>query len=481
MPVDRSVLPPGAAVPVPSRRALLRAVVGGATGAVLLDPGRALATPAGAVPLREPEVRRSAGGVLDVTLRAARSAVPFGGARRTVMSYEGGVPGPTLVVAPGDVLRVRLVNDLPHPTNLHTHGLHVSGEGIADNVFRHVGPGETADYEIPLRPDHHEGTNWYHPHAHGHSAQQMFEGMAGALVVQRREETGRSTGISRDRVLVLSSTAFTADGAVADPFTTRQDAQVRLVNGQVRPTIGIAPGETQRWRLVNASVNHVFRLRLDGHRTTQVAADGVPFRRALDVDELLLAPGQRADLLVTGGAEGVVELRTLPVDIGFGVVLPAGPVATVACRGAAPAPGPLHAAALLRPFEDLRRRRVAVHREVAFTMAGGFGMDGRPFDPTRVDQTCELGTVEEWTVRNETGLVHPFHSHVNPFQVTHVDGVPVDARSYQDTVLVGKQGGTVTFRTHLQHFPGRAVYHCHFVTHAELGMMAVADVVDPRA
>ena len=70
------------------------------------------------------------------------------------------------------------------------------------------------------------------------------------------------------------------------------------------------------------------------------------------------------------------------------------------------------------------------------SMTGGFNIDGKKFDHDRVDQVVELGALEEWTIVNDSPLVHPFHIHVNPFQVTHIDGAPVDEPSYRDTVTV---------------------------------------------
>ncbi|HYI19996.1 MAG TPA: multicopper oxidase family protein [Solirubrobacteraceae bacterium] len=462
-----------------SRRAFIRAGAGAALGSAfavpLLGAGRARAAAPGA--LVEPPVLRSAHGVLDVTIRAEPGTIVVGGQQRQVLTYNGLTPGPTLVAHPGDTLRIRLVNALATPTNLHTHGLHVSGEGNADNVMVHVHPGEEFSYEIELPADHLPGTNWYHPHVHGNGAQQIFAGMAGMLVVAPRPEAAPPLTGLRDRVLVMHATEWDAAGNVKPPLATDQRNHVRLVNGQLNPQIDIAPGETQRWRLVNTAVNTVLALQLDGHTLTRIAADGNPFKRPVVLETLVLAPGQRADVLVTGGAPGTSVLRTLPFDLGFGVVTREAQIATLVCGGPAATAGAPAIQPLLRPFTDLRRQRPDVCRELAMTTAGGFGIDGKRFDPERVDQVCELGAVEQWTVRNPTGLPHPFHIHVNPFQVTHIDGVPVDSPSYEDTVLIRQNGGSVTFRTRFEDFLGRAVFHCHFVTHSDLGMMGIAEIV----
>jgi FtsP/CotA-like multicopper oxidase with cupredoxin domain len=206
----------GRAGPRPSRRTLLAggAALGGlALGAPLALPRSAFAqshtahtghgeaplgrldTPAPPMdqPLVEPEVRRSKNGVLSTTLRAAYGWRDVGGFRLFLRGYEGGSPGPTLRLEPGDTLRVRLVNDLPpnldempadisHPhlfntTNFHFHGGHVSPSGIADNVMRTMPPGGVYDIAIDLPDDHTAGTYWYHPHHHGSADIQMASGM----------------------------------------------------------------------------------------------------------------------------------------------------------------------------------------------------------------------------------------------------------------------------------------------------------------
>src|SRR5579871_5694997 len=131
-------------------------------------------------PLTEPQVRASAKGLLQTSLRAAYGYRDVGGFRLFVRGYEGGSPGPTLRMKPGDTLKIQLTNDMPpnpdlmpadisHPhqfnnTNFHFHGAHCSPSGIADNVMRSMRPGETYDIEIALPKDHPGGTYWYHPH-----------------------------------------------------------------------------------------------------------------------------------------------------------------------------------------------------------------------------------------------------------------------------------------------------------------------------
>ena len=97
----------------------------------------------GSVAFREPPSVSSHAGVLAVTLRAQRSTIDIGGQQAVAEVYDGSYAPPTLRVRPGDVIRLRLVNQLEQPTNLHTHGLHVSPGGTVRKTLSEWPLGET--------------------------------------------------------------------------------------------------------------------------------------------------------------------------------------------------------------------------------------------------------------------------------------------------------------------------------------------------
>ncbi|MEY2423215.1 MAG: hypothetical protein QOI95_3282 [Acidimicrobiaceae bacterium] len=428
------------------------------------------ASPASGAILVEPPLLSSSGGALSVTLTAGFNDVVVAGATHRTTVYNKMFPAPTLSIAPGDRLAVDVVNNLHEMTNLHTHGLHVSGEGHADNIFVHIQPGNSFDYRYPVPDNHPFGLYWYHPHAHGTGSQQMFGGMAGALIVRGPNVSGL-----RERIMVLQTTEFDRRGRVV-PFPTPTLAtNLRLINGQANPTIDIIQGETQLWRFVNASINSVFELSLSGHKFVQVASDGNPYAGSVRRQTVFLTPGQRADLLVRAGAAGTYELKTLAFTSQGGLSTPEAVLATMHSAVGTPPPAP-NITPLLEPFDDLRTSTVDRQRTLTFSTLGGFMIDGKTFDPDRVDQTIELGALEEWTIQNVSNVFHPFHIHINPFQVTHINGRPVDVPGYQDTVKVDPQG-SVTFRTRFLDYPGRSVFHCHLIPHSDEGMMGVFEVL----
>ena len=469
-------------------------------------------------PLIEPEVREAVDGVLDTTLRAHYAYRDVGGYQLYLRSYEGRAPGPTMRMRPGDTLKVRLINDLPpnrdtppafvdqphqfNMTNFHFHGGHVSPSGISDNVLRAMQPGQSYDIEITLPDDHTAGTYWYHPHRHGAADIQIASGMAGLIVIAGDFDDVPEIAAARDRVMVLGEAVFDAYGTIEsfDVVWRETAARFLTVNGQRAPRIDMRPGEVQRWRLLHAGHQDDFYFLLDGHTLVPIARDGIPLGRldqaplpltdpdAIHAGAMLMAPGQRVDVLVRAGQPGTYELRALPYDQGY--ESPHGLMARVVVSGE-PLPMDLPSTLPPGPFDPIRDDEITGTRQLVFTailpereaaaqwQEFSFLIDGKVFDADRVDQRIALGAVEEWTILNNHIEDHVFHIHVNPFQVTKVNGEPVDP-VWLDTAIVPR-GGSITFRSRFLDFTGRFVLHCHMMNHEELGMMQLVEVYDPDA
>ncbi|GAB5036201.1 multicopper oxidase [Nannochloropsis oceanica] len=282
--------------------------------------------------LRQPEVRRAVNGVLDTTFRIQPTRITNGPVTFSTRTYEGTVPGPTLLLRPGETLRIHQVNGLgaesleedkvvpqtlhwPNTTTIHTHGLHIDPSGIADNMFRTLASGETALSEYHIRGDHQSGTFYYHPHYHGSSTIQMAGGMGGAILIDD-STTLPSPSSPRDLVCVLQHVnvaagtfrnyLYAADSVYHSLLRPRvtyryQDAPGNyfLVNGQFEPKLTLAPGEAVRLRLINAGINDYLLLQLPGCEMYEVAADGASYAGPpREKRTVLLVVGSRKDVLV---------------------------------------------------------------------------------------------------------------------------------------------------------------------------------------
>jgi FtsP/CotA-like multicopper oxidase with cupredoxin domain len=468
--------------------------------------GRLPDNPAPAIdqPLVEPEVRRSVNGTLSTTLRIGYAYRKIGGVRLYVRSYEGGSPGPTLRVKPGDTLRIKLINDLPpnrdalpadvsqphqfNNTNFHFHGSHVSPSGLADNVMRSMTPGHAYDIEIKLPEDHTKGTYWYHPHHHGSADVQMSSGMVGAVVIEGDFDDVPQIASARERLLVLTQVVYDANGMIEDFETLFPETATRFlaINGQRRPIIEMRPGEIQRWRIVNAAYQDDMLLDLEHHDLHAIAYDGIQLGAIQPLKQLLIAPGQRADLLVQASAAGTYALNAVPYDQGH--PSPIGPLAKVVVSGA-PMDMKLPGKLPPPPLQTIKASEITNRRTVTFSATApeadaaghwqefSFFIDGKKFNPDRIDQRVKLGAVEEWTIVNtHEHDDHVFHIHTNPFEVVSVNGKVLAVPEWRDSVIVDCKGGRVVFRSRFLDFTGVYMLHCHMMNHEEMGMMQIVEV-----
>ena len=441
----------------------------------------------------EPEQLYPEDGVLEVDLAPEPRTIDVSGSPILAQPWGDQLHGPTLHLEPGDTLKVDLSNGIEQPTNIHYHGLHVDPKGIGDNVFRTMKPGQGYDSEITIPNDHATGTFWYHVHFHGNTETQVMGGLTGMLIIDGLEDklpeplqdVAQHQLILKDIQTTSSGKAIETDFAKMAP----DKPSTWLVNGYLRPELQpIAPGEVQLWRLSNQSADLFYRIALDDHRFTVLGEDGNPGWETYETDDLVLPPGKRFDVLVQGGEEGTYRLRTLHYDEGFDL-LPEKTLARLPVTGA-PQDDELPGEPLeLTPKStaSLADSPIARRRTFDFTFATGpkgqfeAEINGQMFDPSKVDVVPVLNTVEEWTLTNHSDENHPFHIHVNDFEVISVDGRPYDAHGLQDVVVIPKHGGEVVIRNSFVDFTGEFVFHCHILGHEDAGMMQSVEVVGTPA
>ncbi|ADR36008.1 multicopper oxidase type 3 [Oceanithermus profundus DSM 14977] len=439
----------------------------------------------------DPDVLVSRGGAIEVDLEARFGPTRLAGRSARLFSYGGRVPGPRIEVRPGDEVTLRFSNALPEPTNLHFHGLHVPPTGNADNIFLEIPAGERLTYRFKIPENHPAGTFWYHPHLHGLVAKQVFLGMAGLFVVRGELDRIPEVAAAREQFAVLKDFEV-AGGRVPPPspmeFVRGREGSLVTVNGEVEPEWTVERDGLLRLRLLNASTARFYRLKLEDHPLYLIATDGGALEEPYELDELLLAPGERAEVLVRGEREpGRYTLWALPYNrgnggmgMGGGMMGGAGgdtrprPLAHLvyAGRRKTPLPLPERTGRVPELGAPVRRRRFVLGHSMQPGRGMVFTINGQVFNPGRIDTPVRLGTVEEWEIANMGVLDHPFHLHTNPFQIVSRGGRRERLRAWKDTVLVPVRQ-SVRFRVAFEDFPGNAVYHCHILEHEDLGMMGI--------
>jgi bilirubin oxidase len=425
-----------------------------------------------------------------VARRARKVMLP--GTSTEFWTYNSSVPGPLIEVYEGDTVRIRLENQLAQETTVHWHGLPVPPDQDG-NPMDPVAPGANRLYEFTL-PVGSAGTYWYHPHPHEFTAEQVFRGMAGLFIVRSRTDPVPSA--IEEKLLVVSDLRLAADGTIppnsAMDWQNGREGNYLLVNGQNQPVLSIDPGQSQRWRILNGTNARYLRLALTGHTMTLIGTDGGLLGAPVPgLDEILLAPAERVEVVVTASLTSPASavLQSLPYDRGgMGMIGPSAatiPLLTVNSTTAARAAIALPST--LNPIADLGLPTQS--KSLVFSSGMGMGgmgggmmsflIDGKSFDPARIDLTSRLNEIEQWTIENRSSMDHPFHLHGTQFQVvsrTRSGATTAEPFvAWRDTVNVAAFE-TVTLKV-VQQQLGKRMYHCHILEHESQGMMGVLDVI----
>ncbi|MBX9603892.1 MAG: multicopper oxidase family protein [Bryobacteraceae bacterium] len=438
--------------------------------------------------LSVPRLRGSEGsGVVEATLTASQQWIPAGGRFAYLYAYNGQVPGPVIEARPGDEVRLTLRNELSEPTNLHFHGLHIPSTGNADNVMLRVPPGESQEYSFSIPANHPSGTFWYHPHVHGSAARQVSRGLAGAFLIRNPDDSVPEITRAPEALVVLQDFALDEGGRPVEPnmmdrMRGREGALV-MATGALRPEFEVARDGWLRLRIVNASSSRFYRLRIEEHPMSVVASDGGYLPGPEVRDEVLLTPGERVEVMLSGSRmPGVYRILSLPYNRG-GMGMMGGNNTGATFEVARLRYGSLADSAWDLPENLIRidrlpepsvRRVFQLGQGMGMGMMGGgmnFTINGRTFNEARIDVRAKLNDVEEWEFVNPSSMDHPMHVHTNPFQV--VGGG--SWTGWKDTVLV-KAGGRVSVRSAFRDYEGVSPYHCHILDHEDQGMMGMLEI-----
>jgi FtsP/CotA-like multicopper oxidase with cupredoxin domain len=345
-----------------------------------------------------------------------------------------------------------------------------------------VPPGGSFVYDF-IVPD--AGLFWYHPHVM--SAAAVGFGLYGALLV---DDPTEDVGVPDELVLVLSDIELRPDGTLESPDTGgsggmafgREGNHV-LVNGREVSRMVARSGAPQRWRVVNAAKSRYFDLDLGGQIFTRIGADGGLQQYPEELKDVVLAPGERADLIVAPRAAPGAELvlQSFLYNRGYGST-EARPLVsdlfTIAMTGD-PAVAAMPRPQVRRAIEPLSLAgATAVNLELTITQqANGtfeYRINGEPFLAGK-PIPAKIGETQIWTITNTTVWSHPFHLHGFFFQILDKDGAAVRPLVWKDTINVPYKQ-TMRFVVKFDEREGSWMFHCHILDHAEGGLMGMVEL-----
>ncbi len=462
------------------RRRFIGLAAGSAGAALLFGQGRAFGAPGGTPgppgggggggggtstrnPLKlAPEVSPT------TALTAAPTDFDLGGGKiGHGLGYNSSIPGPTFRARTDDPVSVLLTNGLDDHTTIHWHGMIVPEE--ADGHPKDaVLPGGTYLYQYRLVQ--RATMNWYHPHPHGMTGQQVVQGLAGLFIINDAEEgaLGLPSGPYEIPLVIRDADLDSAGNLTYTDKRAGFLGKVPLLNGTLDAKLGVDRA-LYRFRILNGSSARIYRLTVsDGRPFTLIGNDGGLLPAPVGLAEIEIAPAERIDLLLNLRDIGTENLMLRDLNSGWDL-LELVPTGASGGNGVQPTNLPL-----IEPLGS-----PVVTRDFSFD--GMTRINGQTYDMNRISFQVPKGQTELWRFTTGGNAPHPVHIHGAYFQVQRRIGgrarvFPWEA-GWKDTILL-QDGETVEVLIRFDHYAGIYLMHCHQLGHEDGGMMLNFAVVD---
>lgn len=412
-----------------------------------------------------------------LTTRAYRQALdeqPLG------EEHDYSIPGPTMNMVPGNKYVVRYKNLLPYEavsldhnvlkdpnaSNLHTHGLHISGETPGDDVTRFFEGDRGGDFVYDIPADHMGGTFWYHAHHHGSTFLQVSTGGFGLIVV---DDTGDNippnVAAMTEREVLIGFLDPSNAGTGGDTLVGGTLGATWTVNGLVNGDLHVPGNEWQHWRVLLADADAKQKDVSVGSQCEMVlmARDGVwrtEVPKQIPTNSLSLTGASRADLAVRCSGNATISVGNTVV-------------ANVVADGTGnAAPNPYNTDGASTWFSQrpnyLRDLRDEVVDNTETVRMGARTINGSKFEKDVATFELNADGLQEWSLKGATN--HPFHLHIYHVQMDGTcgefeDGEYYDVVADNCTLRFDLNAATSTV------YEGRTIMHCHILEHEDQGAM----------
>lgn len=414
--------------------------------------------------------------------------------------FNNSLPGPTIRKNRGDSVTIRFNNDIGQRSIIHWHGFIVPPD--MDGHPKDVITSGTYDYHYTI--NQRAGTYWYHPHPHHITGEQVYKGLAGFYFVNDEEEEALNLP-SGDREIPLVIQDRRADSSGEIVYNPSRPERMMtgflgdfiLVNGAPQPYHEVEPG-VYRLRILNGSNARMYNVAFRNDVPfTLIGTDGGLLPEPVEITELLMAPGERADILMDFNRD-FSDNRVQLISKAFEVPSGGGMMGMRGMMGGGPEQGTAFTLMEFRIEGESSNESVSLPEQLsrsdfpepqdadnrrtirlAMEMMTGHTINGRQFEMRRVDEQVNQGATEIWDFVNESNVPHPMHIHAVQFKVLERSGgrglLPTET-GWKDTVLV-MPGERVSVIMTFDAPKGVYVFHCHNLEHEDNGMMANLEII----
>ncbi|HEU5033838.1 MAG TPA: multicopper oxidase domain-containing protein [Mycobacteriales bacterium] len=449
------------------------------------------------------------GSKLRIPIKRANVQVLPTGPATQMWTYGGTYPGPTIVRPAGHDTKVTFVNHLPKSVGaltVHFHGDHHKAANDGQPTRHLIRSGDARTYDYPLtdngRPER-AAFDFYHDHRMDETARNNWFGLQGMfLVTDGKSKKLGLPGGQYDVPLMVSERSFTSTNQLVNSFPAHpkmvltgpqappNDATVGdhiLVDGKFAPYLNVA-AHRYRLRLLNTSpfTSYDFALS-DGRPFFQVGTGNGLLPRTVVRQDILLGPAQRADVIVDFGdaLHKRIQLESIPRvnRPAKGIGTPTASIMQFRVTRTASDSTRIPSTLQAPPKITVPTKTKAAW---SFDLGGNaqtgtyWTVNGKPFDPNRVDLKVPLGATQLWKLHNASTMTHYIHIHEEQWHTISRDGKkpPPWERGLEDTWRLDP-GETVKVAAKFTDYTGVFMIHCHMLDHEDHGLMAQFAVVKP--
>ena len=432
--------------------------------------------------------------------------------------FGGSVPGPTLEMRTGEEVLVEWANDLPQQHFLpidhrldgagpdqpdvrmvsHLHGAHVpsDSDGFPEDW---VVPGKSKLYHYPNPQE--PAMLWYHDHAMGINRLNIYAGLFGAAILRDQVEDALNLPSGKYEIpLVIFDRLITPDAQLYYPVSGNPGApwvpevfgDAILVNGKLFPYLEVEPRK-YRFRVLNGSNGRFYHLALqNGLKFQQIGTDQGLLPAPVAVKSVMLAPGERTDLVVdfsdSHGEEIVLKSDSFTI-MQFRV-------SANKVTDSSSLPSALRPVPKMAESEAIKTRLFTLDEYKSLPGESTLLLLNASYWHDPISEKPALNTTEIWSFINPTDDTHPIHLHNVRFQILdrqHYEPwtyqtkkefrflgprVPPDPgeAGWKDTVRADSKMVTRII-VHFEGYPGKYVWHCHILEHEDNEMMRPYEIV----
>lgn len=466
-----------------------------------------------------------------------------------VWGYEGQVPDPVIEAEKGITTKIQWINEISDEKHIlpvdHTlHGshegmpevrtvVHLHGAEVEPDSDGHPDAWYTRNFEVcgprftqkiyTYPNNQRAATLWYHDHAVGITRLNVYAGLAGMYIIRSEEERALNlpSGIF-EIPLVIQDKTFNEDGSlfypsnVPDPPPTYPEVSITpgfagdtiIVNGKAWPYLDVEQRK-YRFRILNGSNERFYRMRLSsGQEFIQIGSDGGLLEKPVRLEEIIISPAERMDLVIdftdqpVGTNITLINTANTPFDFGAppnpesdGLIMQFRVKENTSGKDTSTVPP------ILSHIKRYKEKDVCKIRDITIDVGVDrfsrllFMLNNREFMGGVVEEPV-IGELECWRIINSGLGVHPIHIHQIQFQL--LDRIPFDVEAYTQTgqlrftgdpipppenergwkdVIQAYPGQVTRLLVRFGPFTGRYVYHCHILEHEDHDMMRPFDVV----